>query len=301
MILFLLIGTKNKVNEVKIELKSNGNDNINNNKKNNKNNTETSLIIQQNDDNKDIINNNNNSHDNLTNEDTVFDIKTVIQNGLSTITKVSIFNNPSTFKYVGHICKVYWDQDNVWYTGRVLLYDSIKELYLIYFDIDQTTEWINISQSSEDYVLLAEELTLHRNWPAIQFTGSDKGLKYVQKKNGYSTGYTFISLFFIFILFNTSYFYLICLLYFTFILFNTNHYLGTYIEYFPTAKLNNLYQHAFTKVHELKSLIANWNTIKLNNQKIQYSINQSKIEIQEIDKIRKVSNIYIYFYFLFCS
>lgn len=110
------------------------------------------------------------------------------------ISKSSIFND-LTYNKVGHVCKVYWDQDDVWYTGRILLYDVVKKLHLIYFEIDQTSEWIDTSSSSDDFILLADELALHRHWPVIKFVGSDKGLKYTHHMNGHLTGTNLIIFF----------------------------------------------------------------------------------------------------------
>ncbi len=108
------------------------------------------------------------------------DLITAIQKGISEASVLPL-GNDNLHKSIGYLCKVYWDQDDVWYTGRVLLHDPIKKKHLIYFDVDGTMEWIDTSQSSGDYVLLVEEIVIHESWPAMKFVGSDLAMAHLQK------------------------------------------------------------------------------------------------------------------------
>lgn len=115
------------------------------------------------------------------------DITAAILKGLRETSKIPL-NDHLTTKSIGFLCKVFWDQDNVWYTGRVLLFDPVKNLHFIYFEIDGTAEWIDTSPSSEDYVLLADEFVLFGSWPAMKYIGSAKGLEYIRLKSERSSG-----------------------------------------------------------------------------------------------------------------
>jgi hypothetical protein len=108
------------------------------------------------------------------------DMLSAIQNGLKDTSQLPL-GNESTSKPIGALVRAYWDADDVWYDGRVLLYDPAKDMHLLYFEFDGTSEWMDISSGSEDAILLLDELVLHGKYPAKKFTGTDKGLRHVQK------------------------------------------------------------------------------------------------------------------------
>jgi hypothetical protein len=120
------------------------------------------------------------------------DIEGAIRKGFKEISKLPLQNDLSLTKSIGFLCKVFWDEDNVWYTGRVILYDPIKSLHLIYFDVDGTAEWINTSLDSDDYVLLADEIVLFGSWPALKYSGSVKGFHYIRPKSERFSGKSYI-------------------------------------------------------------------------------------------------------------
>jgi hypothetical protein len=121
-------------------------------------------------------------------EEPVFlDLQAAIQKGLKETSQLPLKDHLIT-KSIGFACKVYWDQDDVWYTGRVLLYDPIKKLHFIYFEIDGTAEWIDTSLVSEDYVLLADEIVLAGGWPAMKYIGSEKAFDSIRPANEPSSG-----------------------------------------------------------------------------------------------------------------
>jgi hypothetical protein len=115
------------------------------------------------------------------------DLTAAIRKGLKETSQIPL-NDHLITKSIGFMCKVFWDQDDVWYTGRVLLYDPIKNLHFIYFDVDGTTDWIDTSPLSEDFVLLADEFVFSGSWPALKYIGSDKGIGYIRPLNERSSG-----------------------------------------------------------------------------------------------------------------
>lgn len=195
------------------------------------------------------------------------DLEGAIQKGFQEISKIPFHHDPSVTKSIGYLCKVFWDQDNVWYTGRVILYDPIKSLHLIYFDVDGTAEWINTSAESDDYVLLADELVLFGSWPALKYSGSLKGFHYIRPKNERASGETNSSSH----LFLTS--------------------TDTYVEYFPHAKSITTYKHAFAKLQELKPLIG-LSALK-SRKKIKIAAEHAQSELSQIYKIKQVREYYL--------
>ena len=190
------------------------------------------------------------------------DLEGAIQKGFQEISKIPFHHDPSVTKSIGYLCKVFWDQDNVWYTGRVILYDPIKSLHLIYFDVDGTAEWINTSANSDDYVLLADELVLFGSWPALKYSGSLKGFHYIRPKNERTSGEINSSSH----LFLTS--------------------TDTYVEYFPHAKSITTYKHAFAKLHELKPLTG-LSALK-SRKKIRIAAEHAQSELSQIYRIKQV-------------
>lgn len=98
---------------------------------------------------------------------------------------------------LGTLCKVYWDGENDWYYARILAYDSASQLHFIYYDRDNTCEWINFSGQP---VLQCTELVLvqtgaHSYWPAMHFTTNDVGDKELSQMPGYKKGYYFTKYF----------------------------------------------------------------------------------------------------------
>lgn len=110
------------------------------------------------------------------------DMLSAIEIGLNSTTRLPL-GDESASKPIGASVKAFWDADNVWYDGRVLLYDPEKKLHLLYFEVDGTFEWMDISSDSEDAILLVDELVLHGKYPAKKYTGTDKGLSYVKKNS----------------------------------------------------------------------------------------------------------------------
>lgn len=194
------------------------------------------------------------------------DVHAAISKGLNETSKPPLSDSLMT-KSIGYLCKVFWDQDNVWYTGRVLLYDPVKYLHLIYFDVDGTAEWIDTSPNSEDYVLLADEFVLYGSWPALKYGGSIKGMEYIRPKSERFSGKYFI--------------------------YSTHNSIDTYVEYFPHTKSSTTFKHAFTKHHELKPL-ADISSLK-SRKRLRYAAEQAQAELWEVYRIKKV---YIYVSFL---
>jgi hypothetical protein len=156
---------------------------------------------------------------------------------------------------------VFWDEDNVWYTGRVILYDPIKCLHLIFFDVDGTAEWIDTSPESDDYVLLGDEIVLFGTWPALRYSGSHKGFHYIRPKSERSAGQ---------------------LLFFQF----PNLSLDTYVEYFPHSKSISIWKHAFAKLRELKPLL-DLSPLK-SRKRYKFAATHAQSELSEIYRIKQV-------------
>ena len=91
---------------------------------------------------------------------------------------------------LGTLCKVYWDGENDWYYARILAYDSASQLHFIYYDKDNTCEWINFNAQP---VLQCSELVIvqtgaHSHWPAMHFTTNDVGDRELSQMPGYKKG-----------------------------------------------------------------------------------------------------------------
>ena len=117
--------------------------------------------------------------DNQPDPSTMKDMLTCIREGLKETSHLPLgdktMSNP-----IGSFVKAYWDLDNVWYDGRILLYDPIKASHYIYFPFDGTSEWMDLSPNSDDIVLVVAELVIHKNYPAMRFTGTNKALQYAK-------------------------------------------------------------------------------------------------------------------------
>lgn len=73
-------------------------------------------------------------------------------------------------KYVGCRCRVYWDGDKEWFEARIVNYDSLTKKHFLYYDMDDTAEWVDLLQ--ED-VCIGTELVLAKfgagMWPALKY------------------------------------------------------------------------------------------------------------------------------------
>ena len=61
------------------------------------------------------------------------DFASAVQLAVSQATQFPLGNDDSHLS-IGSCCRVYWDDDDQWFTARVLLYDPGRRLHFIYYD-----------------------------------------------------------------------------------------------------------------------------------------------------------------------
>ena len=119
--------------------------------------------------------------------DEIGDILTAIQQGAKESGSLLHNWNSEESKYVGHICSVYWEGDLAWYSGRLLNYDDNTKRHYIYYDNDNTAEWIDVS---EEACLVCTGVYLAKwganKWPALHYSVSSAALPFIPSMKGHA-------------------------------------------------------------------------------------------------------------------
>jgi hypothetical protein len=118
----------------------------------------------------------------------VMDLDAAIKAGVRQSTAVLVDWSSYQARCVGHLCKVYWDGDNVWFYGRILYYDHKTDMHFVFYMEDSTTEWLNLSNES---TVVGPDICLARMnagtfYPAQRFYASVKGREALKKTKGYN-------------------------------------------------------------------------------------------------------------------
>jgi hypothetical protein len=99
-------------------------------------------------------------------------------------------------KRIGQRCKVYWDGDLAWYYARIINYDSVHDKHFIYYEVDNTVEWIHLSNET---VLVAEDIRLvkygSQSYPCLTYWASSKAREIIKSLKGYKKGGDYIEYF----------------------------------------------------------------------------------------------------------
>ena len=72
--------------------------------------------------------------------------------------------------YIGHLCSVYWDGEESWFSARILNYDEVTKKHFLYYDLDDTSEWVDLIKEP---CIICTELVLAKwgtqIWPAMRY------------------------------------------------------------------------------------------------------------------------------------
>jgi hypothetical protein len=97
----------------------------------------------------------------------------------------------SLWKYIGRICRVFWDGDATWYCGRIIIYDAGKDRYFVYYADDSTVEWVDFNAVG---MIINEDIQVYNSWPVLTFKYSNHALSELKKLRGFNNG-TFVEYF----------------------------------------------------------------------------------------------------------
>ena len=98
-------------------------------------------------------------------------------------------------RFIGKLCKIYWDGDKVWYYGRIINYDTAKAKHMVYYLTDATTEWLDVNDES---VMVGESVVIVKNrsvWPALHFWASKNARAVMSRQRGYKQGCEYVEYF----------------------------------------------------------------------------------------------------------
>ena len=92
-------------------------------------------------------------------------------------------------KYVGCLCRVYWEGDLDWFEARILNYNSTTDKHFLFYPMDNTVEWVDLSKEP---CCIGYELVLGKwgssMWPALNFLPSESAIPLLPVKCDFQTG-----------------------------------------------------------------------------------------------------------------
>lgn len=97
----------------------------------------------------------------------------------------SISSDKNIWKYIGRICKVFWEGDDAWYAGRVIMYDSVRELFFVHYTDDETVEWIPFNSVG---MIINQDIQFHNSWPVLVYKYSTLAIPQLKRMKGFNTG-----------------------------------------------------------------------------------------------------------------
>ena len=121
--------------------------------------------------------------------DEVSDMETaILRAAAESASLISDWTSPES-KYVGCLCRVYWEGDLEWYEARILNYNCRSNKHCLFYPMDNTFEWVDLSKEAS---CIGYELVLAKwgsmMWPALCYHVNEAAIPLLPVKFDPRTG-----------------------------------------------------------------------------------------------------------------
>lgn len=100
--------------------------------------------------------------------------------------------SPSMWHSIGCWCSVFWEDDDTWFGGRVLLHDECRNRYFVHYIEDLTVEWVDFDKMA---ISIIDKFVFKSLWPVKVFKISKSAFQWYKKIAGYRENCIFVEYF----------------------------------------------------------------------------------------------------------
>eukprot|EP01041_Mallomonas_annulata_P005210 gene5210-10429_t len=106
------------------------------------------------------------------------------------------WSNPRA-RFIGQLCKIYWDGENQWFYARILSYRASEDIFYLFYLDDLTGEWITLDKECIMVVrdVVTTRLKKASPWPAMAFWTSALAATLLTQMKGYIRDGEFVEFF----------------------------------------------------------------------------------------------------------